>query len=599
MKHGARLSYALGSALLAVAACSTSMASKLSDDSESQGNDGPRGGGGPLPPGQSVDEPEREVTSAFQVPVVSGQWVWTANPSSGRVALIDAKSFTVRTALAGAGPTYLTALPAPSGGSRALVINTESDDATLLAASATGEIEITATLPVHEAANAWTVTPSGRFAVAWTDASAVENPDPSQGFQDITVLDLSEGARRAKRLSVGYRPARVFVDADERHVYIATDAGLDVVDLASDDGPVVEREVELSAHPANDTARREVNVTPNGDYAFVRREGQSIVTVVDIARGSFKDIELPGVVTDLDLTSDAKLAIAVVRERLIPAGDPAAGAGAGGEAGQSSDTSAGGLGAGGGADVASGGAGAPDVSAAGTGGSGGAPQTSARRTSLAVLLPIDTIFDSPSAFDSVELEEPFGSVELGERADTALLFSNGVPSTHLTLLGLQDAAHRTLDLKLPVFTASPTPDGAHAIALLQPPAGSKQPGAFAVIPVAKDLPSRIQGTAAPTAPAGRATLPEAMLALSDTRALVTVSDGSGVNVSYLVSMPELSVDTFALDSVPLPHASGIVLEANQAFVAQRHPEGRITFIDLETKQRRTLTGFELSTKVSQ
>jgi len=51
--------------------------------------------------------------------------------------------------------------------------------------------------------------------------------------------------------------------------------------------------------------------------------------------------------------------------------------------------------------------------------------------------------------------------------------------------------------------------------------------------------------------------------------------------------------------VPLPQASGLVPEANQAFVAQQHPEGRITFIDLDTNAQHTLTGFELSTKVSQ
>ena len=94
-------------------------------------------------------EPEEEVDRAFRVPVVSGHWVWTANPTSGRVALIDAKTFTVKTALAGAGPTYLAALPAAGGGARALVINSESEDATLLSANDAGEIETTATLPVH------------------------------------------------------------------------------------------------------------------------------------------------------------------------------------------------------------------------------------------------------------------------------------------------------------------------------------------------------------------------------------------------------------------------------------------------------------------
>ena len=216
--------------------------------------------------------------------------------------------------------------------------------------------------------------------------------------------------------------------------------------------------------------------------------------------------------------------------------------------------------------------------------------------SVAILLPVASIFGAPGVYDSVQIDDVFGSVVLGA-GQTALLYSNGVPSTHLTLLGLLDKLHRTVDLKLPVFSAVSTPDGAHAIALLRPQAGSKQPGAFAVVPVAKDLPSKIQGTQAVTVPLDVSHGAPAMVAISDTRALVTVSDGASVNVAYLVSMPELTVDPFALDSVPLLQASGIVAEANQAFVAQQHPEGRITFIDLDTKELHTLTGFELSTQV--
>jgi len=583
VKHGVRLIFAIAGTLVAVGACSS--ASKELASGYGPGADHGSNGGGagtaPLPPGQSSGDPEQEVEPAFRVPVVSGHWVWTANPTSGRVALIDASNFSVKTALAGAAPTYLTALPAPEGGSRALVINSASEDATLLSAASDGEIEAIATMPVHAGANAWAVTADGRFAIAWTDASAIKDADPSQGFQDITVLDLAADPPSSKRLSVGYRPARVFVDDDDTHAYLATDAGIDVVDLTSSDGPVVEREVEISARPATDSARRDVNVTPNGDYAFVRREGQSFVTVVDIARGQFKDVQLPGVVTDLDLTADAKLAVAVVRDPVTPQGDesPSDG-GAAGAGGATAEAGAGGL--------------------AGEGGAAPAPtspEPQPTRGSLAVLLPVAEIFDQPTLFDSVKLDEVFGSVELGARAATALLFTNAVPSTRLTLLGLADASHRTLDLKLPVFTAASSPDGAHAIALLQPPSGSEQPGAFAVVPVAKNLPSKIQGTAARTVPVELSKDQPAMLAVGDQRALVTVSNGSDVNVSYLISMPELTVDVFALDSVPLPHASGLVLEANQAFVAQQHPEGRITFIDLASKEQHTLTGFELSTKV--
>jgi hypothetical protein len=57
------------------------------------------------------------------------------------------------------------------------------------------------------------------------------------------------------------------------------------------------------------------------------------------------------------------------------------------------------------------------------------------------------------------------------------------------------------------------------------------------------------------------------------------------------------VDRISLASEPLRSALGIVPDANKAFVAQRHPEGRITFIDLETGDERTMTGFELAARV--
>jgi hypothetical protein len=610
LKYGARLFYAVAATLGAVTACGASGGDDDSiagsDDNHGNGFGGttniPSGGGS----GNQQPEPEQELDRAFRVPVVSGHWVWTANAKSGRVALIDATNFTVKTALAGAGPTYLAALPAEAGASRAIVINSVSQDATLFDASATGEITTSTTLPIHSGANAWAVTADGRFAIAWTDSSLLTKPDPSEGFQDITVLDLGGKEPTSKRLSVGYRPARIFLGNDDRYAYVVTDTGIDVVDLKSDDGAIVEREVELSVDPANDTARRDVNLTPDGAWAFVSRENKDYVTVVDVAHGLFKDITLPGIITDLDLSADASMAVAVIREKVLPADTSAAGAGTGGQAGESQTGSEGGgaesgIAGGGGVGLDSPVAGGPSGAGAGNvaqGGTSAGPQP--EQGSLAVLLPVASIFAAPDVFDSVRIDDVFGSVDLGAQAQTALLFSNGLPSTHLTLLSLAQGdafKHRTLDLKLPVFSAISTPDGAHAIAVLRPQAGSKQPGAFAVVPVAKNLPPKIQGTQAATVPADLSQLAPAMVAIDDTRALVTVSDGATVSFSYLVSMPELTVDPIALDSVPLPQASGIVREANQAFIAQQHPEGRITFIDLDTHELHTLTGFELSTQV--
>ena len=140
LKQGARFFYAAFATLGATTACGMSQAETAAGGVIN----GPAGGGstsngGVLTPSgggiASQPPPEQELDQTFRVPVVSGHWVWTANPQSGRVALIDAQTFTVKTALAGAGPTYLAALPAPKGGSRALVINSVSQDATLLNAN--------------------------------------------------------------------------------------------------------------------------------------------------------------------------------------------------------------------------------------------------------------------------------------------------------------------------------------------------------------------------------------------------------------------------------------------------------------------------------
>jgi hypothetical protein len=60
-------------------------------------------------------------------------------------------------------------------------------------------------------------------------------------------------------------------------------------------------------------------------------------------------------------------------------------------------------------------------------------------------------------------------------------------------------------------------------------------------------------------------------------------------------MPQLMSERYALASPPI--AVGVVPGARRAFIAQQHPEGRLTFIDLESGVARTLTGFELSSRV--
>jgi hypothetical protein len=100
------------------------------------------------------------------------------------------------------------------------------------------------------------------------------------------------------------------------------------------------------------------------------------------------------------------------------------------------------------------------------------------------------------------------------------------------------------------------------------------------------LPAKIVATQA---------LPTAVAMTNEHAIVAERDDQTRVYGAYLARMPQLMVDRYPLASPPI--AAGIVPSANRAFVAQDHPEGRLTFFDLDTGVARTLTGFELSSRV--
>ena len=496
----------------------------LLDGSTGAGFGGTGGSGGSPPP------PEEELESSFLSPVATGKFVWTANPDSGRVALVDAETFDVKTIEAGFAPTHLAAIPAADGGdsNTAVVLNVLSRDATLLRATDEGEV-FTVAVDTHEGANAWAISPGGRWAVAWTDARSVEAPDPTEGFQDVTVIDLTEGSESSLRLTVGYRPTRIAFSDDESNVYAVTEPGVSVIVLDETFGPRVDRLIEVSDDPLENPASRDVTILPDGSLALVRRDGSADVSFVDLESGSRTAVTLSGEVTDLDLAADGDRAVAVVREN---------------------------------AELS--------------------------------ILPIPDVVDDPTAVETVAIEgETFGSVALPPDAAVALLYTNAIPNDHLTIV--QTAfdenylSHRTVSVKTPIKAVFPAEDAQNAITF-QEAGSSQKKGAFSIVPTGFLRSPKIVGTDAP--PVGVALSPPPQA----DRALVTVRDDASKTFGvYVVRLPNLQVDFVRLASAPL--AAGMVPDANKGFVAQAHPEGRITFVDLADGSARTLTGFELGSKV--
>jgi hypothetical protein len=482
------------------------------------GSGGSSAGTGGVPP-----EPEVEIENTYEAPVATDRFVWAANPETGRVALINAETFDVRLAEAGLSPTVVAAVPrAEDGTDAALVLNTGSEDATLLEINGAGELT-RAMVDTHAGANTVAVTPSGRFAIVWTDAAvAGEALDPTDSAQDITVVNLS-GELEGTQLSVGFRPSRVVFDEAEERAFVVTEPGLSVIELGA--SPRVGGHVELTASPADANAR-DVSVTPDGEIALVRLDGSTSLGVVSIASGEREEVELGNFVTDLDLSSDGRRAFAVVGDELVVIPVPVAGA-------------------------------------------------------------------DPSTFTRARVTDVvIRSVALSPDATLALLYSNASPSPYLTVLSASedfaDAVGRSLDLKAPVQAVFAAPDARHAIALQATAPGSRKRGAFSLVTAQMDRAPKIVGTDA--APMAVAFSPDGAEAVIATRDLTQKLYGA-----YLIHLENLEENFLPLASPPL--AAGMVPRAGRAFVAQAHPEGRITFLDLADGSSRTLTGFELAAQI--
>ncbi|HEY8076920.1 MAG TPA: hypothetical protein VIF62_22490, partial [Labilithrix sp.] len=209
--------HALGTlGVLVLAACGSADASGFSgaSDAPSAGADGGAPGTSATP---GTPPPEKEVESDYEAPVATGNFVWIANPKSGRVAFVDAQTLQVRTVEAGNGPTYLASVPGQADDTT-IVLNVLSNDATLL--HATRSSIDAKTFPTAKQANSLAFSADGHFAIAWADARKVTTPPKTEGFQDLTVIDLASGVSTI--LAVGYRPVAVGFASGAPRAYAVT-----------------------------------------------------------------------------------------------------------------------------------------------------------------------------------------------------------------------------------------------------------------------------------------------------------------------------------------------------------------------------------------
>ena len=565
-----------------------------------------------------ITTPETKVESNYESPVATGNVVWSANPTNDEVAYIDATSFTVQTVQTGEGPTYLAAVPAPTGSTDdiAIVQNAVSQDATLLHRDSQGNIATT-TFASTADANSWAISPSGHWAIAWTNAAFVTDPPPApaQGFGNVAVMDLSSapanGTGQSTVMAVGYRPSQVaFAGSGDATAYVVTQDGISQINLLASP-PVTSAQFPLAASASTpSTPPGEAGST--ADASSTAPDAAAFADAAASGSDASTDAGDASSLVDAGSTTVAQVEVAEA-EALPPEEGDDAGAGSAPDVSFTPDGNY--------ALVRQDGLAFITVISLSTGAATAIPLPSAptdldlapsgafalavlRDTSTVAVLPIPGIVTDPAVTMIPIPGEIIGRAIVTPDNKTALLFTTVTTvsdSQLLTVLTLSPPSYRTIQLHEPVLAVFPTPDSNNAVVLhsVTPTTDPQMPamnvlGAFSLVPIATTLP--VQLVPVPAEPTS-----VAISAASD-RVVISLRDDPTTTYGLDVGLfPSLQVISQTLASPPV--AAGIVNGAGQGYAAQQYAEGRITFVDLYPPDggapgaALTITGFDLGARI--
>lgn len=489
------------------------------------GDDGGVGGPPALPPEQKL---------STEAPASGKRFVYVAIASQDTVVKIDSLpgGRAVRTIAVGHLPGQLHTMP---GQDVALVLNRGSDSATLLRSHDDGSDDVS-TFPTAPGLNALTVSPDGRYGIAFFDLDASGGVlAPKQTFQEVTLFAVAAaGKEQAINLSVGFKPSEIQYAPDGGSAYIVTEEGVSVLPLAQVPKPGIVPTVPLRKDPLAEPPPSRVLITPDSKYALALIPQMPGVRVVTLAGGTITDLAMSGEATDLAVTPSGKLALATLRDKQSVA-----------------------------------------------------------------FFDLPGALTDPKKIDEVSIGKYVaGQVLIAADGAHALLYTNAVDQKVLMVADLVSHAIKVLPLKKGIRGALLSPDGKAAVVLHNKVPGTPSQNdtleqyldkleGYSLFDVATGY-AKLQPTDAP--PGDIAFAPDsksAYLLLHDPTQAVR-------------SVEALDLTSFLVTSVPLgspPVAVGVVPTTRQVYVAQDHALGRMTFIDADTFTTRTLTGFALNGEI--
>ena len=378
--------------------------------------------------------------------------------------------------------------------------------------------------------NAIVGSDGGAYLVAYYDARFAEWSGPPGTDQEITVIVTAAGEELAYHMTVGMHPQRVLFNADATRAFVINQEGINVIDLEALDTVGIPPLVEMFDPVAVDPETWEIAIDPGGQTALGYYQGGA-----DVMTAS------------LDGPDD-------VRTYTLH--------------GPPTDL-----------DIS------PD----------GAFGMFVLREQSEIAL-----FDLPLPADP--LADPFTYVSVGELVcgvatiapdgDTVLLYTTtGGDDQDQRVLTAMTRSGETWELESALLerkikTVAASPDSGTVVAMHQEIAAGygEQPFAYSLVRL-PELQKKFQQVA--VEPGQLLLTPDGDYGFTLLR-----DDDNGLKETQIMDLSTFIVDALALGSPPtaLGYASG----TNSVFIAQDHPAGRMTFIDLDDMSVQTVTGYALN-----
>ena len=472
--------------------------------------------------------PEQE--TFFQPPQSSHNYVFIANTKLDTVAKIDSQTLEITSIEVGDKPTAVATV---ADRDLAIVLNQGSDEVSIIRAAPNDDSVLN--LEILPAMNTLTLSPSGNHLIAWYNDRIAETDDRVGPFQDISVVDLEEDEEQVYNISVGFHIIEIEFNAQGTHAFVITDDGLNILDLTTLDRDAIIPSMPLALDPLIDIVDREVEITSNGEFAFIRNSTDASLLVADLKDRSLNPIPLPGIPTDLDLFPEADWALVVMRDVWKIA-----------------------------------------------------------------LIPIPTGITDPESVEIIDVpeENSIGVAVLTATADKAIIYSSIAEQDRLLILSIPS---RTLDIyrvRKGIRTVAMSPDGNKILIFHNKQPGTPIPGEDPDAFIAKswayslfDIETGFSKLVTIDTEAGAFSFSpdnrKAFLLQNDDELLIKNVD--------VIDLSSFSTETLELGSPP-EHV-GIIEGANKVYVAQEHEVGRMSFIDLITGELKTVTGYELNSRI--